>query len=127
MMEGFSRSEGFICMTALSPAIIVYWRPGCPFCTRLFKALDRAGVEVETVNIWEDQAGAAIVRSVNGGNEIVPTVAMGASSLTNPSVLQIVIEIERASDGTLLNPGHGIDESSRRLTMRRRFGFSTCS
>jgi mycoredoxin len=122
-MEGFSRSQGFICMPAMSRAIIVYWRPGCPFCARLFKALDRAGVEVEAVNIWEDQAGAAIVRSLTGGNETVPTVTVGTTSLVNPSVRQIVSEIRHACDGTLLSPSQDIDDSSSRLAIRQRIGF----
>jgi len=40
---------------------------------------------VDEVNIWEDPAGAAFVRSITGGDETVPTVRIGAQSLVNPS------------------------------------------
>ncbi len=42
-------------------------------------------MQVDEVNIWEDPAGAAFVRSVTGGDETVPTVCIGTKSLVNPS------------------------------------------
>ncbi len=63
----------------------VFWRPGCPYCWRLRFKLRRAGVRVDEVNIWEDPAGAAFVRSITGGDETVPTVRIGTQSLVNPS------------------------------------------
>jgi mycoredoxin len=110
-------------MTAISPPIIVYWRPRCLFCARLFKALDRAGIAVEAVNIWEDPAGAAFVRSLTGGNETVPSVTVGITSLVNPSVRQIVSAIRRAGDANLLTTGQGTDHSSSHSTTRQRIGF----
>lgn len=62
----------------------VYWRPGCGFCVRLFDHLDRAGVVPRLHNIWEDAAARAFVASHNGGNETVPTVALGRKVMTNP-------------------------------------------
>ena len=122
-MEEFSHSKGFVGMTVISPTIIVYWRPGCPFCTRLFKALERAGVEVATVNIWEDRTGAAIVRSLTGGNETVPTVTVGTTSLVNPSVQQVVSAYRLTCDEDPPPTGQGTDESSRHLTLRQGIGF----
>ena len=66
-------------------AIEFYWRPGCFYCSRLERALEGAGVPLDKRNIWDDPAAAAYVRSVAGGNETVPTVVIGASSLVNPS------------------------------------------
>lgn len=63
----------------------VFWRPGCGFCARLFRALGSAGVEVERRNIWEDEEAREFVRSVNNGDETVPTVAVGTDVYTNPS------------------------------------------
>lgn len=76
----------------------VYWRPGCPYCWRLRTKLKRAGVAVEEINIWEDPAGAAFVRSVTGGDETVPTVCIGTRSLVNPSPHEL-LEMLRESSG----------------------------
>ena len=65
--------------------VAIYWRPGCTFClalrTRIGKYADRAA----WVNIWNDPAAAAYVRSVNQGNETVPTVVIHGEPHTNPS------------------------------------------
>jgi hypothetical protein len=36
-------------------------------------------------NIWDDEDARRFVRSVNGGDETVPTVRVGSRTLTNPS------------------------------------------
>ena len=66
-----------------------YWRPGCPFCMTLRRALHRRGIPVEPVNIWEDPDAAARVRTVADGNETVPTVFIGERALVNPTVAQV--------------------------------------
>ncbi|AEA23518.1 glutaredoxin [Amycolatopsis echigonensis] len=66
------------------PAATVYWRPGCPYCSRLLGDLDRIGLPVTKVNIWADRAAAARVRAVAGGNETVPTVVVGDTAMVNP-------------------------------------------
>lgn len=73
-----------------SSAVTFYWRPGCPFCRSLAGGLERAGVDFEPVNIWEDPSAAAFVRSVANGNEVVPTVTVGTRSLVNPSPAEVV-------------------------------------
>ncbi|MEU2827373.1 glutaredoxin domain-containing protein [Streptomyces lavendulae] len=75
-------------------AVTVYWRPGCVFCIKLWFKLRLTGTRYRPVNIWRDPEAAAFVRSVNDGNETVPTVRVlspaGAESvLTNPSLAQI--------------------------------------
>ena len=72
------------------PAIAFYWRPGCGFCARLHRALDRLGIVVRHHNIWEDADAAATVRSIARGNETVPTVVVGPVGLVNPSPAQVV-------------------------------------
>ena len=44
---------------------------------RLRSRLQRARIDVDEVNIWEDPAGAAFVRSVAGRNETVPMARIG--------------------------------------------------
>lgn len=70
--------------------IVVYWRPGCGFCARLFRQLSNAGIPHERVNIWDDPDAAAIVRAAANGNETVPTVVIGPVSLVNPDVEEIL-------------------------------------
>ncbi|MEV4500378.1 hypothetical protein AB0J84_32400, partial [Micromonospora arborensis] len=48
---------------------IVYWRPGCRYCLQLRFSLGRLARRAHWVDIWHDPAGAAVVRSVAGGNE----------------------------------------------------------
>jgi mycoredoxin len=65
-------------------AVDVYWRPGCPFCNRLFRSFESAGVIVQLHNIWEDDEARSFVQAHNRGNETVPTVAIDGLVLTNP-------------------------------------------
>jgi mycoredoxin len=74
--------------------VVVHWRPGCGFCASLMRQLDQAGLTYDRVDIWEDEDGAAYVRSVAGGNETVPTVRVGDQAFVNPSaseLLQLVL------------------------------------
>ena len=71
--------------TAAQAAITVYFRPGCGFCTRLQAGLERAGLVYSQVDIWENPDAAAFVRSVARGNETVPTVTIGDTTVVNPS------------------------------------------
>ncbi|MBY3794201.1 hypothetical protein HQP42_17560 [Rhodococcus fascians] len=64
---------------------LIYWRPGCIFCLRLRVALLLRGKKAVWTNIRADAAAAARVRSVNDGNETVPTVLMRTEHRTNPS------------------------------------------
>ncbi|MGH9066600.1 MAG: glutaredoxin domain-containing protein [Acidimicrobiales bacterium] len=50
--------------------------------------LRRRGVAYEAHDIWKDEDAAGFVRSVAGGNETVPTVALGDRVLVNPRASQ---------------------------------------
>lgn len=64
-------------MTAESaPELLVYRRPGCPYCARMRRVLNRHGIIHTEIDIWEDPEAAAFVRSVADGNETVPTVVL---------------------------------------------------
>jgi mycoredoxin len=80
---------------ARAAPVVVYWRPGCGFCVRLRRALERAGVEVEERDIWQDPEAAAFVRSVARGNETVPTVVVAGEALVNPSAAEVIDRIDQ--------------------------------
>lgn len=75
-------------------AIEFYWRPGCGFCMALERNLERAGIPMNRHNIWESPDDAAIVRSIAGGNETVPTVVVGEIGMVNPRLAQVVEALE---------------------------------
>ncbi|QUH05649.1 NrdH-redoxin [Saccharopolyspora erythraea] len=79
----------------MSQEVVVYTRPGCPFCTSLRAGLRREGLEFTEVDIWQEPEAAAVVRSIADGNETVPTVVVGSWSAVNPqarAVLEAVAE-----------------------------------
>ena len=66
--------------------LVVYWRPGCPYCARLRTRLKLGRVPYTAVNIHEDPRAAALVREHNDGDELVPTVRLdGDRWMSNPS------------------------------------------
>lgn len=62
----------------------VFWRPGCRYCSALWRDLSRQGAPTSWHNIWADEQASQFVRSVNRGSETVPTVRVGSQTLTNP-------------------------------------------
>ncbi len=72
-----------------TPTAEIYWRPGCPYCSALRRDLERRDVPAIWHNIWADEQARAFVRSVNNGNETVPTVRVGSTTVTNPSGTQV--------------------------------------
>lgn len=56
---------------------------------KLRTKLRLAGIDFESVDIWADDEARALVRSVNGGNETVPTVQIGDEFLTNPALREV--------------------------------------
>ena len=79
----------------------VYWRPGCGYCDRLFRALRAAGITPITHNIWDDPEARQFVRSHNRGNETVPTVTLGGVTSTNPNPKELIDDL-RASHPHLI-------------------------
>ena len=82
----FPRSEGDQSAQLASAREVpaIYWRPGCTFCLRLRVSLGLSGRRAVWVDISRDADAAARVRSVNDGNETVPTVFVGRETRTNP-------------------------------------------
>ncbi|MDQ0381424.1 glutaredoxin domain-containing protein [Amycolatopsis thermophila] len=88
-------------MTGNDPGATVYWRPGCPYCSRLLGDLDRIGLPVNKVNIWEDADAAARVRAVAGGNETVPTVVVGDTAMVNPRAGAVLDAVRKQAPDVL--------------------------
>ncbi|GAA3772889.1 hypothetical protein GCM10022206_09380 [Streptomyces chiangmaiensis] len=73
-----------------STVITVYSTPWCGYCDRLKKQLDRENIPYTDVDIEQDATAAKFVESVNGGNQVVPTVVFpDGTAMTNPGVLQV--------------------------------------
>ncbi|WP_155980881.1 mycoredoxin [Nocardia sp. CNY236] len=76
----------------------MYSTTWCGYCRRLKKQLDEAGISYSEVDIERDEASAAFVGSVNGGNHVVPTVKFAdGSTATNPSLATIRQTLARMS------------------------------
>lgn len=69
--------------------VVVYWRTGCTFCQRLHLMLGKKVRDVVWVDVWADPEASAYVRSVNDGNEVVPTVVIDGVAHTNPAPRQV--------------------------------------
>lgn len=75
----------------MKPAdVVLFWRPGCGFCSALERNLVRAEVAFDKRNIWDDPEAAAFVRSVARGNETVPTLVVNGQAMVNPSVNDVL-------------------------------------
>jgi mycoredoxin len=105
--------------------VVVYWRPGCPFCSRLRAGLRRSGIAVREINIWEDPAAAAFVRSVAGGNETVPTVIVDGQALVNPPARRVLELATRGTDPATLTTSSRRDGWLRRFVRRARSQAAT--
>jgi mycoredoxin len=77
--------------------IVLYTRPGCPFCTMLRAGLRAKGLEYREIDIWQDTEAAAAVRSAANGNETVPTVNVGDQWLVNPPVKAVIKALRLAA------------------------------
>jgi mycoredoxin len=68
----------------------MYSTPWCGYCHRLRSQLDREGIAYDVVDIEEHPEAAALVESVNRGNQTVPTLVFSdGTAQTNPSVVQV--------------------------------------
>jgi hypothetical protein len=72
--------------------------------------LHRSRLPVEEINIWEDPAAAAAVRTITGGDETVPTVVVGAKAMVNPSARQVIAAVRAELPG--ISPAAGAQPAS---------------
>jgi mycoredoxin len=86
------------------------WRPGCPFCALLLRRLEHSGLAFDRIDIWQEPAAGAWVRTVADGNETVPTVLIvGADpdegvALVNPSASAVLDQVARLAPHQLPRP-----------------------
>jgi mycoredoxin len=71
-------------------AVTMYTTTWCGYCSRLKAQMTREGIEFVEVDIEQDAISAALVESVNGGNQTVPTLVFAdGSAATNPSIKDV--------------------------------------
>lgn len=75
-------------------AVDVYWRPGCGACQRVQWDLRRLGVPARWHNIWEDEPARQLVRHAANGNDTVPTIVVGGTTLVAPSRSRLVAALQ---------------------------------
>jgi mycoredoxin len=62
----------------------------CGYCKRLKLMLDKTGIGYTVVNIEETPGTEDLVKSVNGGNAVVPTLVFpDGKTATNPSLQEV--------------------------------------
>ncbi|QIZ35251.1 MULTISPECIES: glutaredoxin domain-containing protein [Saccharopolyspora] len=107
-------------MTAAAQEVVVYTRPGCPFCTSLRAGLRRQGLAFNEVDIWEDPDAAAVVRSIADGNETVPTVVVGGWQAVNPSASSVLSAVAEHAPHLLPERQPGpVDGALKALGLRK--------
>lgn len=74
---------------------VVLWKPGCPRCEALLRALGRDD-RITWVNVWLDADANAVVRSHNDGNELTPTVFLGDEVFTEASAARLTERLDAA-------------------------------
>ncbi|MCD9624503.1 glutaredoxin family protein [Rhabdothermincola salaria] len=72
-----------------APEFTVYWRPGCGFCSRLFRQLQTRDLDPVVRNIWDDDEARRFLND-RIGSETVPTVVVGGSVLVNPDIGEVL-------------------------------------
>lgn len=75
--------------------ILVYGHPACPAVLPVTAMLAQAKVSYTYINIRQDEQAAALVRTINGGNESVPTLVFpDGTTLTEPSTSALKCKLE---------------------------------
>lgn len=69
----------------------MYSTSWCPFCRSLKSDLKKAGISYDEVDVDRDQEAGELVKSLNGGNRVVPTLVFAdGTSMTNPPVEDVL-------------------------------------
>lgn len=76
--------------TPTAGTVTMFTTTWCGYCRVLKAAMTREGIEFSEVNIEEVDDAADFVRSVNNGNQTVPTLLFpDGSAATNPSIAEV--------------------------------------
>ena len=74
----------------MNKQLLVYGRPGCPRVYPVRALLKNAEIEYTYIDIHQDDEAKERVRSINAGNESVPTIVFSdGSTLTEPSSAEL--------------------------------------
>ncbi len=77
-------------MSEEGPEITLYTRPWCGSVLRVKHFLDERGIPYAEIDITRDAEAARLVRSLNQGNESVPTVLInGRYAATEPTAAEL--------------------------------------
>ena len=68
-------------------AVVVLWRPGCPYSSALRRRVSREGLRVHWVNIWRDGDAYELCRSINQVSEETPTAMVLDPARRGPVVI----------------------------------------
>ncbi|MFI9030139.1 mycoredoxin [Streptomyces sp. NPDC053560] len=60
----------------MAGTVTMYSTTWCGYCRRLKSQMDREGIAYTEINIEHDPESAKYVETVNGGNQLVPTVVV---------------------------------------------------
>lgn len=88
-------------------AVVVLWRPGCPYSSALRRRATREGLKVHWVNIWRDQDAYELCRSINRGSEETPTAMVLDPDLGGPVIIPASVPGIREATGALAVRGRG--------------------
>ena len=78
--------------------LVVYWKPGCSYCIRLLRGLNRRERNrILWVNVWKDNDAARFVADRNDGNVLTPTVLTGAGRRLPMSVEAVRSHLEQVT------------------------------
>lgn len=79
----------------MAEKILIYGHPACPAVPPVRAMLAQAKVAYEYINIRQDGQAAVLVRTINGGNESVPTLVFpDGTTLTEPSTGDLKRKLE---------------------------------
>ena len=79
----------------MTDKLTLYGHAACPDVPPIKGMLSQAKVAYDYVDIHRDAKAAAVVRSINNGNESVPTLVFpDGSTLTEPSANQLKRKLE---------------------------------
>lgn len=78
----------------MSEKFTMYSTSWCPFCQRLRQDLESQSISYNEVDVDDDSAAAELVKGLNNGNRVVPTLVFtDGSSMTNPSISEVLAKI----------------------------------
>lgn len=76
--------------TPAAGTITMFSTEWCGYCKRLALMLKKTGIEYTVVDIERTDGTEELVKTVNGGNAVVPTVVFpDGSTATNPSLNEV--------------------------------------